>query len=81
MVQNDEVCPRQHQRHGRLNKLEAMVQFKVGSGKLFSDLQSGLKMITRGKLELIPQKVAGRDEVNRIFSHYDRRRRSFDTHE
>lgn len=69
------------QRHGRLNKLEAMVQFKVGSGRLFSDLQSGLKMITRGKLELISQKVAGRDELNRIFTHYDQRRRSFDTHE
>lgn len=69
------------ERHGRLNKLEAMVQFKVGSGRLFSDLQAGLKMITRGKLELIPHKVAGRDELNRIFSHYDQRRKSFDTHE
>ena len=69
------------ERHGRLNKLAAMVQFKVGSGRLFSDLQSGLKMITRGKLEIIPQKVADGDELERIFSHYDRRRRSFDTHE
>lgn len=69
------------QRHGRLNKLEAMVQFKVGSGKLFSDLQSGLKMITRGKLELLSQKVTAQEEVDRIFSHYDRRRRSFDIHE
>ena len=69
------------ERHGRLNKLAAMVQFKVGSGKLFSDLQSGLKMITRGKLELLPQKVADRDELDRIFTHYDQRRKSFDTHE
>ncbi len=69
------------QRHGRLNKLEAMIQFKVGSGQLFSDLQSGLKMITRGKLDLIPEKVSGKDAVQRIFSHYDRRRRSFQGHE
>jgi heterodisulfide reductase subunit C len=69
------------QRHGRLNKLEAMVQFKVGSGRLFSDLQSGLKMIARGKLELLPHKVADRDALNRIFTHYDQRRRSFQTHE
>lgn len=69
------------ERHGRLNKLEAMVQFKVGSGKLFSDLQSGLKMITRGKLEIIPHKVTGRDELNRIFAHYDQRRRSFEIHD
>ena len=69
------------ERHGRLNKLAAMVQFKVGSGRLFSDLQSGLKMITRGKLELLPQKVGNRDELNRIFTHYDQRRKSFDPHE
>jgi heterodisulfide reductase subunit C len=69
------------ERHGRVNKLAAMVQFKVGSGKLFSDLQSGLKMIARGKLELLPQTVADRGELDRIFNHYDRRRRSFDPHE
>lgn len=69
------------ERHGRLNKLEAMVQFKVGSGRLFSDLQAGVKMITRGKLEFIPRKVARRDELERIFTHYDQRRKSFDTHE
>jgi heterodisulfide reductase subunit C len=68
-------------RHGRLNKLEAMVQFKVGSGRLFSDLQSGMKMLMRGKLEIIPQHVADREEVGRVFDHYDQRRRSFDTHE
>jgi L-lactate utilization protein LutB len=65
------------ERHERLNKLAAMVQFKVGSGRLFSDLQAGLKMITRGKLERLPQKVADRNELDRILTHYDRRRRSF----
>jgi heterodisulfide reductase subunit C2 len=69
------------QRHGRLNKLEALVQFKVGSGRLFSDLQSGMKMLARGKLEIIPQHVANRGELDRIFNHYDQRRKSFDTHE
>ena len=69
------------QRHGRLNKLEAMVQFKVGSGRLFSDLQSGIKMLARGKLEIIPQHVADRGELDLIFRHYDRRRKSFDTYE
>lgn len=69
------------QRHGRLNKLEAMVQFKLGSGKLFADLQSGLKMIARGKLEVLPQNVADKDDVLQIFSHYDDRRRSFHSHE
>jgi heterodisulfide reductase subunit C len=69
------------ERHGRLNKLEAMVQFKLGSGRIFSDLTPGLKMLTRGKLELLTQKVADRDELKRLFSHYNQRRRSFETHE
>lgn len=69
------------QRHGRLNKLEAMVQFKISTGDLFSDVQSGLKMLTRGKLELIPRRVTGQAEVDRIFDHYNRQRRSFDAHE
>lgn len=69
------------QRHGRLNKLEAMIHFKVGSGKLFTDLPAGLKMLTRGKLELLSQKVADGDQLKRIFSHYDHRRRSFDAHD
>lgn len=69
------------ERHGRLNKLAAMVQFKVGSGRLFSDLQAGLQMITRGKLEILPQKVTDRAQLDRIFTHYDRRRKSFETHE
>lgn len=67
--------------HGRLNKLKPLVQFKVGSGKLFTDLQAGLKMLTRGKLEFLPQNVSGQDDLDRIFNHYDRRRRSFDAHD
>lgn len=69
------------ERHGRLNKLEAMVHFKLGSGKIFSDLTPGLKMLTRGKLELLSQKVTDRDELGRLFAHYNQRRRSFETRE
>lgn len=28
-------------RHGRLNKLEAMIRFKVGSGDIFADMPAG----------------------------------------
>lgn len=68
------------QRHGRLNKLEALVQFKLGTRQLFTDLQVGMRMMTRGKLELLPQRIGQRDELARIFNHYNQRRRSFDTH-
>jgi heterodisulfide reductase subunit C len=69
------------QRHGRLNKLEAMVQFKMGTGQLFSDLQLGMRMLTRGKLEIIPQRIKQRRELTTIFNHYNERRRSFKSHE
>jgi len=68
------------QRHGRLNKLEAMVKFKVGTGRLLSDLDAGIKMLARGKLEMLPQRIQGRPELKRIFTHYDERRRSFKSH-
>lgn len=69
------------QRHGRLNKLEAMAQYKLGTGQLFTDLQVGFRMLTKGKLELLPQRIAGRPELARIFDHYNKRRRSFDSYE
>ena len=68
-------------RHGRLNKLEAMVQFKVGTGQLFSDLQLGMRMFTRGKLEILPQRIKHRRELATIFNYYDERRRSFKPYE
>lgn len=69
------------ERHGRLNKLEAMAQFKLGTRQLFSDIQLGFRMLTKGKLELLSQNVGDRSEVARIFAHYAKRRRSFDAHE
>jgi heterodisulfide reductase subunit C2 len=69
------------QRHGRLNKLQAMLQFKIGTGQLFTDLQLGMRMLTRGKLEVLPQRVKQRLELAKSFTHYDDRRRSFKSHE
>jgi len=68
------------QKHGRLNKLEALSRFKLGSGQIFSDLQAGLKMLTRGKLDVLPHNIDDRGALADIFAHYDERRRSFDTH-
>lgn len=68
-------------RHGRLNKLEAMMQFKVGTGQLFTDLQNGMRMLARGKLEILPQRIKRQQELTDIFKHYDKRRGSFNTHE
>lgn len=69
------------QKHGRLNKLEALTRFKLGSGQLFSDLEAGLKMLTRGKLDVLPRRISDRAALRSIFHHYDQRRGSFDTDE
>jgi len=69
------------QKHGRLNKLEALTRFKLGTGQIFSDLEAGLKMLRRGKLDLLPRRISDRETLRCIFSHYDRRRRSFDADE
>ena len=68
------------QMHGRLHKLEALTHFKLSSGHLFSDLPAGIKMLLKGKLELIPTKVDDQEELERIFSYYDNRRRSFESY-
>jgi len=67
--------------HGRLHKLEALMRFKLSPGHLFSDLPMGVKMLSKGKLELMPTNVKAKDELNRIFSFYDKRRRSFESYE
>lgn len=69
------------QRNGRLNKLDALMRFKIGSGKVFSDVDAGARMLLRGKLEVKPRRVADRAAVHRIFDHYERRRGSFESHE
>jgi hypothetical protein len=69
------------QQHGRLHKLEALARFKLSPGHLFSDLPIGAKMLAKGKLELMPTNVEDRDELDRIFSFYDKRRRSFKSYE
>ena len=67
-------------RHGRLHKLEALMRFKLSPAHLFSDLPTGVKMLSKGKLELMPSNVEAKEELDRIFSYYDKRRRSFKSH-
>jgi hypothetical protein len=38
-----------------------------------------MRMFTRGKLELLPQRIDDRGELARIFNHYSKRRRSFES--
>jgi heterodisulfide reductase subunit C len=57
------------ERHGRTHKLEIMMRYKVRSRDLFSDVDLGLKMLAKRKLDLRPSKVNDRRELNAIFAH------------
>lgn len=55
-------------RHGRTHKLEIMMQYKLaGMQTLFSDMDLGLKMLSRRKLDLLPSRVKDRASVRALF--------------
>jgi heterodisulfide reductase subunit C len=54
-------------RYGRTHKLEIMVRFKLKKRDWLNYLSVGMKMLARGKLELLPSKIKGQREIRRIF--------------
>jgi heterodisulfide reductase subunit C len=55
------------QRYGRTHKLEIMMRYKLGQFDLFSDIDLGMKMLARRKLDLLPSKIADPRVMKRIF--------------
>ncbi len=55
-------------RHGRTHKLGIMMRYKFTSGDLLSDMDVGLKMLTRGKLELMPKSIKDAAKVESMFN-------------
>lgn len=55
-------------RHGRTHKLEIMMRHKMATGEWFSDLDLGLKMLAKRKLDLRSSKVKDIDEIKAIFA-------------
>lgn len=58
------------ERHGRTHKLEIMMRYKIRSRDFFSDVDLGLKMLAKRKLDLRPSKVNDRREIDGIFTNY-----------
>ena len=57
-------------RHGRTHKLEIMMQYKLaGRQNLFSDMDLGLKMLSRRKLDLLPSRIKDRGAVRALFQN------------
>ncbi len=54
--------------YGRTHKLEIMLRYKVRNLDLFSDINVGLRMLTKRKLDLKPSKVNDIEKVQRLFS-------------
>jgi len=56
------------QRYGRTHKLEIMLRYKLQQLDLFSDMDIGLKMLARRKLDLRPSKIADPRGVQGLFA-------------
>ncbi|MCX5878831.1 MAG: 4Fe-4S dicluster domain-containing protein [Deltaproteobacteria bacterium] len=55
-------------RYGRTHKLEIMMRYKVRMRQWFQDMDLGLKMLARRKLDLTPSKIERPEEVSRLFT-------------
>lgn len=54
-------------RYGRTHKLEIMLRYKLHTRKWFSDMDVGLRMMSKRKLDLRPSKVSHIAAIRRIF--------------
>jgi heterodisulfide reductase subunit C len=52
---------------GRLHELSMLVEYKLLSRDLMSDLDMGVKMFAVGKIHPLPKRIKGIEEVRRLF--------------
>ncbi len=55
-------------RHGRTHKLEIMMRYKAGQHKWFQDMDLGLRMLARRKLDLRPSRIQDPARLARLFA-------------
>lgn len=60
-------------KRGRVFETGLMAGYKIRTGQLFSDLDLGLKLFTKGKLPLLSGGISRRKEVREIFNRCVRR--------
>jgi heterodisulfide reductase subunit C len=56
---------------GRLHELTMLLQYKLTSRDLFSDLDMGLDMFLKGKIHPLPRRIEGIDEIKAMFEMGD----------
>jgi len=54
-------------RYGRTHKLEIMLRYKLKRRDLFSDLDVGLRMLAKRKLDLTPSRIEQIAEIQKVF--------------
>ena len=54
-------------RHGRTHKLEIMMRYKLSKKDWFSDMDVGLKMLQKRKLDLMPSRVDHLSVIQQLF--------------
>jgi heterodisulfide reductase subunit C len=50
-----------------MHEASLMALFKVRTGHLTSDMDSGLRMILKGKIPLLPHRVKAMQDIKRIY--------------
>ncbi len=53
---------------GRLHELTMLVEYKLLSLDLLSDLDMGLDMFRKGKIEILPKRIKGMDQIGKLYS-------------
>lgn len=56
--------------YGRAHKLRIMLRHKLATGEWFKDLDVGLKLLSKRKLDLFPSRVKAFNEIRRLFEPY-----------
>ncbi|MBF0203581.1 MAG: 4Fe-4S dicluster domain-containing protein, partial [Desulfamplus sp.] len=59
------------ERYGRTHKIEIMLRYKVRTRDWFSDMDVGIKMMAKRKLDLMPSKIDDIKAIKKIFKPDD----------
>lgn len=54
-------------KYGRTHKLEIMMRYKMSKKDFFSDINLGLRMLSKRKLDLLPSKVKHKKTIEELF--------------
>lgn len=57
-------------RHGRVFELGLMAAFVARTGRFWTDMDLGPRMLPKGKMSLTPHDIKGKDEVRKIFERF-----------